>query len=337
LKADLLINPSNITFGMLQPKSGVQTVARQLKIRNLGDQERTVHFAGKILCKTAGIDLVLPRDIKLAPGETKVISLEAQVDTDQVSQGLYTGVLTITGGNLTERLPLALLLDLKKYSRVEVLDFKEREQKNTFLLGYYLAVKADIVEIFAENISSGKKYLIFSAKNMQPGYREWVWRGLNAKGLKVPDGVYELTVKVVQANKPSWHKVYTNMATLDRTPPKLLIESIKGCTVVGYVFDRLTMVTNLQWKLSKGKIWRSIPRTAVFGGSNNNKDGKDDLGKLLELLLGKTTTADVPSQFDQFRYTIPSQLLAKGKNKILLRAEDEKGNVTEKEIEVVRS
>lgn len=314
IHTETLVMPNSLSFGNHQPNTGTKLIVRRLLLKNMSKKKKFYSFWTKINSTQQGIHIEIMNKKELTGKSSASVPVKLRVDTKKVPQGIYSGSITVKERSNELRVPFVVIVEPKGYSYLEGLKIEE-EKGNVFTISYYLPITPDHVEIIAHQEDSKKKYIIghLNQAERKKGYHKTIWKGKDLKGRPLPDGPYKLNAKVVHLGKTSIPKGRSMIAQLmgmddrrfviNHNPPSIILRKpAKKNQIQGYIFAPLSLPENLSWKSEKGGSWRKI-------GLNYD----DSIS---------------------FSYTFKKYELKPGKNIIILRVEDNIGNVGTKKIVV---
>ena len=116
LKADTLLYPSSLSFGMFKKKEGIHEHEEKLVIENTSNEKKNYSF--QIPLKEKGITWDLPASFSINPGEKKQVHLGLQVNPAFMKKGIYDGYLTLVEGVKKISLPFLYVKEEPNYPRV---------------------------------------------------------------------------------------------------------------------------------------------------------------------------------------------------------------------------
>lgn len=301
--------PNSIGFGKLFPGSGIKTLKRSLILTNKSSSQKKYTIQACINPTIKGIQLHAPASVDLKGKCSTSIPIQLKIDTSKAPSGIYTGTICMTEGNNQLRVPFIVLIEPRNYHKIEGLHIEELlALKNTFQVTYYLSSPVDRIEMWAEDKKTSKKYPIYHIQPKRIGYVKWMWNGKEINGKPLPDGRYVLKAKYFHEGKAVDIKSTienltgpSNTSTIDRTPPKMILDTHVKNTLKGAAYDTFTGVKKVTWKLTSNNKWNNI--------------------KLIH--QGNTS---------RFTYTFKKNQLKNGKNVVIVRSEDNYGNISMKNV-----
>ncbi|MGG4153128.1 S8 family serine peptidase [Peribacillus muralis] len=141
LKADTLLNPSSLSFGMYTKKGGIEEHHETVLIENTGTKIRNYSF--KVPLKEKGLTWELPKSLTLKPKEKKRLKVGLQVNPSELEKGVFDGYLLIMEGTKRISLPYLYVKEEPDYPRVMGFDFGQGDRAGTYRYEMYLPRGAD--------------------------------------------------------------------------------------------------------------------------------------------------------------------------------------------------
>lgn len=141
LKADTLLYPSSLAFGMYTRKEGIDEHEETLVIENTSKYVQ--HYSFLIPPKEKGINWKLPTLFSVHPGQKKRLSLGLQINPSEMNKGVYDGYLTMMEGTKKISLPFLYVKDEPDYPRVMGFEFEQGDRLGTYRYEMYLPRGAD--------------------------------------------------------------------------------------------------------------------------------------------------------------------------------------------------
>lgn len=190
IEAEVLIYPGALTFGQFDTDHPRKKKTKTIMIDNQSKVGKTVTF--QTPKNKPGIRWVLPKMIKLKPGEKKQVEVSIDITPNIMKRGIYEGWLTIHQDNNKLEIPYAYVIDEPNYPRIMGFEFTYGDKPNVFAYQMYLPGGADEAGIALYDRDS----LRFV------GFLDWlqeVPRGLvggeiKAAEIKVPLGDYKAII-----------------------------------------------------------------------------------------------------------------------------------------------
>lgn len=187
LKADTLVTPSSLSFGMYTRKEGIDEHEQTLIVENTSKHRQ--HYSFMVPTKEKGVNWDLPTLFTIEPGEKTKISLGLQVNTTEMKKGVYDGYLFLIEGTKRLSIPFLYVKDEPDYPRVMGFEFQQGDQVGTYHYEMYLPRGADEFGIAMYDAES----LAFV------GFIDW--------GKSVPQGVRKGEVTLAELPAPGRYKV----------------------------------------------------------------------------------------------------------------------------------
>ena len=196
LKADTLLYPSSLAFGMYTKKRGIDEHEETLLVENTSKYVQ--HYSLRIPPKEAGVNWKLPTLFTVAPGQKKKLSIGLQVNPREMKKGVYDGYLTLIEGTRKISLPFLYVKEEPDYPRVMGFEFEQGDSKGTYRYEMYLPRGADEFGIALYRVDT----LAFA------GFLDWkksapqglIQRELTSKELP-PAGIYKAIVFAKRGGK----------------------------------------------------------------------------------------------------------------------------------------
>ena len=141
LKADTLLYPSSLAFGMYTKKDGIDEHHETLTLENTGKQSKSYSFV--IPIKEKGLTWELPSSVTLGPGEKKQVRAGLQVSPGKLEKGVYDGYIHIMEGTKEISLPFLYVKEEPDYPRVMGFTFGRGDHIGTYRYEMYLPRGAD--------------------------------------------------------------------------------------------------------------------------------------------------------------------------------------------------
>ena len=141
LKADTLLYPSSLSFGMYTRKEGIDEHTETLIVENTSKYIQ--HYSFHVPQKERGINWRLPNLFKVLPGEKKKLVLGLQVNPKEMKKGVYDGYLVLMEGTKRISLPFLYVKEEPDYPRVMGFEFEQGDRVGTYRYEMYLPRGAD--------------------------------------------------------------------------------------------------------------------------------------------------------------------------------------------------
>ncbi|MFD6206515.1 S8 family serine peptidase [Peribacillus sp. NPDC060253] len=189
LKADTLLNPSSLSFGMYTKKEGIEEHHETIVIENTGKQMRNYSFM--VPLKERGLTWELPKSLILKPKEKKKIKVGLQVNPAELRKGVFDGYLIIMEGTKKISLPYLYVKEEPDYPRVMGFDFGQGDQAGTYRYEMYLPRGAEEfgIALYEEDSLKFVGYLDWS----RPAPSGLIKKDVLRKNLP-PKGVYKAII-----------------------------------------------------------------------------------------------------------------------------------------------
>ncbi|USK72585.1 S8 family serine peptidase [Peribacillus asahii] len=189
LKADTLLYPSSLSFGMYTRKEGIDEHQEEIVVENTGPAEQ--HYSFHMPLKEPGITWDLPTIFTVQPGEKKKLMIGLQINPSEMKKGVYDGYLILMEGTRKINLPFLYVKEEPDYPRIMGFEFGQGDKIGTYRYEMYLPRGADEFGIALYDADS----LAFV------GFMDWkkaVPPGLikrEVKGKKLPpSGIYKAII-----------------------------------------------------------------------------------------------------------------------------------------------
>lgn len=189
LKADTLLYPSSLSFGMYTRKEGIDEHQEEIVVENTGPTEQ--HYSFRMPLKEPGITWNMPTIFTVQPGEKKKLIIGLQINPSEMKKGVYDGYLTLMEGTREINLPFLYVKEEPDYPRIMGFEFGQGDKIGTYRYEMYLPRGADEFGIALYDVDS----LAFV------GFLDWkktVSPGLikrEVKGKKLPpSGIYKAII-----------------------------------------------------------------------------------------------------------------------------------------------
>ena len=265
VQTSVLVQPNNISFGLIKPNSGKVKLTQNITLQNLSSKKKSFSTRIELLdanTKTK-IKASVPSSISVQPNSNTEKPFTITVDSS-LPQGVYTGNVYVKEQGAKEeiRIPFTFSIDPKDYKRIDGLEIVN----STFspngdnildnnLINYYLVSPVEDVTLHANLVTKERvtyEGIIYEGKNETAGYKPFKWNGTKVDGSPLADGLYQ--IEAVASNSGGETK-QTAAVFIDRTAPKLTHEVDQENLVIrGKVDDIL-----LDWMTESGWVAPGIP------------------------------------------------------------------------------
>lgn len=207
IKANTIIDHPLLSFGKLSTYQETETI--DLTIENMTNQEKTYVF--DVPKKEKGLHWKLPQSFSLAGKERKEIPVELRVTTQQLSQGIHQGWLTLREKEEAFYLPYLFINQTANYPKV---------------MGFSFTLKP-----FSEEVYTYHLYVTEEAKRVEVNLYEPDTLIFDRRLLELADlevGVNEGEIKPSEIGNPGYYKalitVYLQEGTIEEYEEELWIE-----------------------------------------------------------------------------------------------------------------
>ncbi|MGE7603866.1 S8 family serine peptidase [Peribacillus sp. NPDC097675] len=136
LKADTVLHPSSLSFGMYTKRDGIEEHHQTLSLENTGNSRR--RYTLVVPLQEKGLIWDLPQSFILKPGDKKVVHVGLQVSPKKLNKGVYDGYLSIMEGSKKISLPYLYVKEEPNYPRVMGFEFGKGDQASTYRYEMYL-------------------------------------------------------------------------------------------------------------------------------------------------------------------------------------------------------
>ncbi|WP_285767924.1 S8 family serine peptidase [Peribacillus sp. SI8-4] len=189
LKADTLLNPSSLSFGMYTKKGGIEEHHETIWIENTGTKLRNYSFM--VPLKEKGLTWELPKSLTLKPKEKKRLKVGLQVNPAEMEKGVFDGYLLIMEGTKKISLPYLYVKEEPDYPRVMGFDFGQGDRAGTYRYEMYLPRGAEEfgIALYEEESLKFVGYLDWS----KPAPSGLIKKDVLQKNLP-PKGVYKAII-----------------------------------------------------------------------------------------------------------------------------------------------
>ncbi|MFC7440463.1 S8 family serine peptidase [Laceyella putida] len=308
IRTQSLVVVSSLSFGLLQPKTGVQQMERRLQVENLSNKTKRYELRAVLDNGKKGIRVTVPSSVTVGAKSVGQLPVSMSFDTS-LPRGSYTGAVYLQEGTQALKVPFIALNEPKGYQVITGLGQTEYylspdgDGKNEFtLLTYYLAVSPASLEITAESMEGNepKVYSLHKADHPATGYTDWLWNGKDTTGNRLPDGDYLINVSCTYLGKKAETQFW---ASVDTQAPVITDIKADEKKLSGKVKE--PSLSELHWRLAGEKKWRE------FDEINGGEKGVYD-----------------------FSHFFKKGDLKPGKNTVTIRVKDWASHVTTKNVEI---
>ncbi|WP_310795334.1 S8 family serine peptidase [Laceyella sacchari] len=301
-----LVVSNRLSFGLLQPKTGVKKIDRTLRVENLSGKAKRYAVRAELDNGKKGIRVTVPSTLVVGAKSQGQVPVTMSFNTS-LPRGIYTGAVFLKDGKQELKVPFIALNEPKGYEVITslgqsayIISPDGKDEHKFTLLTYYLAVVPSSLKITAESSEGGKKYLLYQTNNPAAGYTDWMWDGKDSKGKKLPDGDYVIIVECEYLGK----KAEANFFVLIDTKAPVITELTADVDQLsGKVKE--AWLEEVSWRLAGEKDWQII----------------EDLNYVEDGLF-------------EFHHAFTKGQLKPGKNSVTLRVKDAVGHVTTKKVEI---
>lgn len=268
VKADALVTPNNVSFGLIKPNSGKVKLTQNITLQNLSSKKKNFSTRIELLDTKTKVQTSFASSVSVKPNSNIEKPFTITVDSS-LPQGVYTGNVYVKEQGKTEeiRIPFTFSIDPKEYKRIDGLEivnstFSPNNDQilDDNLINYYLVTPVEDVTFHANLIT--KDRVTYQGKNETPGYKSFKWNGTKVGGSPLPDGLYQ--IEAVASNSGGETK-QIGAVFVDRTAPKLTHEVDQENLIIrGKVTDIL-----LDWMTESGWIAPGHPVTIQYEINGN--------------------------------------------------------------------
>ncbi|MFF2881724.1 S8 family serine peptidase [Bacillus thuringiensis] len=273
VKADALVTPNNVSFGLIKPNSGKVTLTQNITLQNLSSKKKNFSTRIELLDTKTKVQTSFASSVSVKPNSNIEKPFTITVDSS-LPQGVYTGNVYVKEQGKTEeiRIPFTFSIDPKEYKRIDGLEivnstFSPNNDQilDDNLINYYLVTPVEDVTFHANLITKDRvtyQGIVYQGKNETPGYKSFKWNGTKVGGSPLPDGLYQ--IEAVASNSGGETK-QIGAVFVDRTAPKLTHEVDQENLIIrGKVTDIL-----LDWMTESGWIAPGHPVTIQYEINGN--------------------------------------------------------------------
>ncbi|HHY2672855.1 S8 family serine peptidase [Bacillus toyonensis] len=273
VKADALVTPNNVSFGLIKPNSGKVKLTQNITLQNLSSKKKNFSTRIELLDTKTKVQTSFASSVSVKPNSNIEKPFTITVDSS-LPQGVYTGNVYVKEQGKTEeiRIPFTFSIDPKEYKRIDGLEivnstFSPNNDQilDDNLINYYLVTPVEDVTFHANLITKDRvtyQGIVYQGKNETPGYKSFKWNGTKVGGSPLPDGLYQ--IEAVASNSGGETK-QIGAVFVDRTAPKLTHEVDQENLIIrGKVTDIL-----LDWMTESGWIAPGHPVTIQYEINGN--------------------------------------------------------------------
>lgn len=273
VKADALVTPNNVSFGLIKPNSGKVKLTQNITLQNLSSKKKNFSTRIELLDTKTKVQTSFASSVSVKPNSNIEKPFTITVDSS-LPQGVYTGNVYVKEQGKTEeiRIPFTFSIDPKEYKRIDGLEivnstFSPNNDQilDDNLINYYLVTPVEDVTFHANLITKDRvtyQGIVYQGKNETPGYKSFKWNGTKVGGSPLPDGLYQ--IEAVASNSGGETK-QTGAVFVDRTAPKLTHEVDQENLIIrGKVTDIL-----LDWMTESGWVAPGHPVTIQYEINGN--------------------------------------------------------------------
>ncbi len=273
VKADALVTPNNVSFGLIKPNSGKVKLTQNITLQNLSSKKKNFSTRIELLDTKTKVQTSFASSASVKPNSNIEKPFTITVDSS-LPQGVYTGNVYVKEQGKTEeiRIPFTFSIDPKEYKRIDGLEivnstFSPNNDQilDDNLINYYLVTPVEDVTFHANLITKDRvtyQGIVYQGKNETPGYKSFKWNGTKVGGSPLPDGLYQ--IEAVASNSGGETK-QIGAVFVDRTAPKLTHEVDQENLIIrGKVTDIL-----LDWMTESGWIAPGHPVTIQYEINGN--------------------------------------------------------------------
>ena len=141
LRADTLLEPGSLTFGMYEKSGGIEDHKRTIRIRNTSKKEKRYTF--EMPRAEKGLVWRVPRSVTIGAGETKELTVSLQAAPSKLEKGISDGYLTLHEGTRKLQIPFLYVKEEPDYPRVMGFEFGPGETAGQYRYEMYLPGGAD--------------------------------------------------------------------------------------------------------------------------------------------------------------------------------------------------
>lgn len=141
IKAESLVMPSSLRFGMFQLVDERKVHQAQLTVENTSNQRKNYSFS--IPKKIPGVYWRLPQSFWLKPGEKKKVIVCLEIRASERKEKIHDGVITLHAGTQAIQIPFLYTIEEPNYPRVMGFEFKTGDGDVPYRYEVYLPGGAD--------------------------------------------------------------------------------------------------------------------------------------------------------------------------------------------------
>lgn len=196
LRADTLLAPGSLTFGMYEKSGGIEDHKRTIKIRNTAKEAKRYTF--DIPRAERGLVWRVPRSVTIGPGQTKELTVSLQAAPSRLKKGIYDGYLTLREDALKLQIPFLYVKEEPDYPRVMGFEFGPGETAGQYRYEMYLPGGADEYGVALYDPDTFRFIGYLDRNRHAPG--GMVKKEISAAALP-PAGVYHAVIYARKAGK----------------------------------------------------------------------------------------------------------------------------------------
>ncbi|HFF3743115.1 hypothetical protein PDR31_27890 [Bacillus cereus] len=196
LKAEILPLTNNISFGFLHANTGIKTVTKKLKIKNVSNYSRTLATQNQWL--EGKVEMQIPKHITIPAHQTIEVPVKLKVDTS-LAIDKHIGMISLGKGEEQMNIPYMVSVNPKDYPFLSIVHGKKRisSNKSPYLLEYYTPFSPKQLTISITGQTADNQpfsSVIMEKKNPANGYQQFNWNGKDKNKNTVPKGTYKLVI-----------------------------------------------------------------------------------------------------------------------------------------------
>ncbi|SFS89321.1 S8 family serine peptidase [Marininema halotolerans] len=324
-----LIVPSTVTFGKLDPHTGVQSLSRSVEVRNLSQEAKTYSIETEWALGQEKLNITAPTTLTVNAQGHADVKVDLQADTD-LPRGVYTGMIRLHDGAQTLKVPMSVMIDPEDYPAVNSVVAKPNtispnadKVKDSTSLSWYVPAPLQSLDMKALKLNHDgeveKEVSLSHETQPKVGMNLRSWKGIDKKGKALSDGVY--IIELTGTHQDTAYADVGYPVVIDRKVPTLTMSSsfsstkIKGSMkddmldILRASFSDTPDLVKVSWKKygSKYKKWTKIP--------------------VMQKYTGESTKLS-------FTYTFKKGTMKKGTTKVWIKVVDAAGNEKKKVIKV---
>lgn len=161
VKADALVTPNNVSFGLIKPNSGKVKLTQNITLQNLSSKKKNFSTRIELLDTKTKVQTSFASSVSVKPNSNIEKPFTITVDSS-LPQGVYTGNVYVKEQGKTEeiRIPFTFSIDPKEYKRIDGLEivnstFSPNNDQilDDNLINYYLVTPVEDVTFHANLIT----------------------------------------------------------------------------------------------------------------------------------------------------------------------------------------